>query len=84
MLCRGEQDALLHQAGGVTDARNIAAMSLDFEIVEIRAAEDNARVGWRGDQPEVAGNCRVKTNSDRFDGALDGRLASHELGVGCI
>jgi len=59
-------------------------MSLDFEIVEIRAAEDNARVGWRGDQPEVAGNCRVKTNSDRFDGALDGRLASHELGVGCI
>ena len=50
MLGGREQDALPHQAGGVADARHVAHVGLDFEIVEIDAAEHDARVGRRGQQ----------------------------------
>src|ERR1700730_7162456 len=37
MFGGGEQDALLHQARGVTDARHVAAVRLNFTIVEIHS-----------------------------------------------
>ena len=39
MLGGGNQNALPHQAGGVTDLGNVAAGGGNFKIVEIRAAE---------------------------------------------
>src|SRR5580704_12407162 len=83
MFSSGEQDALLHQARGVTDARHVAAVSLNFKIVEIHAAEDNARVGWCGIQADAAANGSMKTNSLGFDGALYSRLTRHNV-LRCI
>ena len=39
---------MLHQAGGVADARNVADVRFDLEIVEIGAAEDDPGVRRRG------------------------------------
>jgi hypothetical protein len=44
----GEEDALLHEAGGVTDAGDIVAVGFDGEIVEIYAAEDYAGIRGSG------------------------------------
>src|ERR1700746_3316601 len=63
MFSSREQDALLHQARCITDARHVAAMSFNFKIVEVHAAENNARVGWCGIQADAAGTGSVKTNS---------------------
>jgi hypothetical protein len=40
VLSGGEQDALLHEAGGVADASDVVAVGFDWEIVEVDAAED--------------------------------------------
>jgi hypothetical protein len=79
MFSSGEQDALLHQARGVTDARHVAAVSLNFKIVEIHAAEDNARVRRCGIQADVAANGGMKADSISFDGAFYSRLACHNV-----
>ncbi len=83
MFRGGEQDAFLHQARGVTDARHVAAMSLNFKIVEIHAAEDHAGVRWCRMQADAAANGSMKADSLGFDGALDGRLARHNV-LWCI
>ena len=48
MLGGGDQHALAHQAGGVADFGHIAANGGNFKVVQVRAAEDNARSGRRG------------------------------------
>jgi hypothetical protein len=58
-------------------------MSLNFKIVEIHSAEDNARIRWRRIQADAAANGGMKTNSVCFDRALDSRLARHNV-LGCI
>src|SRR5580704_16633290 len=78
-----EEDALLHQARGVTDARHVAAMRLNFKIVEIHAAENNAGIRWRRMQSDAAANGSMKTDSLGFDRALDGGLARHSV-LRCI
>ena len=59
----GEQHALLHQAGGVADPRDVAAVGLDFKVVQIHAAEDDARTGGRGNQANAARDGGVKANA---------------------
>ena len=54
MLGRGDQNALLHQTGGVADSGYIAADGLDFKTVEISAPEDDA--GIRGAGQDAEGN----------------------------
>jgi hypothetical protein len=44
VLGGGEEDTLLHEAGGVTNASDVMAMGFDGEIVEVNAAENDASV----------------------------------------
>jgi hypothetical protein len=67
----GEQDALLHKAGGIADTGNIVAVGFDWEIIEINAAEDDAGIRWSGQQTEVRVNTRVKTHTLSFGCAVD-------------
>src|SRR5580704_2811442 len=48
VLGGGDQHALFHQAGGITDAGDVAADGFDVEAVEIGAAEDDSGAGWSG------------------------------------
>ena len=50
MLCRRDEDALAHQAGGVGNFGDIAADGLDLEVVEVGAPEDDAGAGWGGEK----------------------------------
>ena len=74
MLSGGEEDALFHEAGGITDARDIVAVGLDRKIVEVYAAEDNAGVWRRGLKAELGMDAGVETHTLGFYGALDGGL----------
>jgi hypothetical protein len=42
VLGGGDEDALAHEAGGVTDFGDVAAGCWDFEVVKVGAAEDYA------------------------------------------
>jgi hypothetical protein len=53
VLGGGEQDTLLHEAGGVADARDIVAMGFDGKIVEVDAAEDDAGIRGSGLKTEL-------------------------------
>ncbi len=44
----GDEDALAHEAGGVGDLGDVAAVGGDLEVVEVGAAEDDAGAGGRG------------------------------------
>ena len=46
VLGGGEQDTLLHEAGGVADAGDVVAVGFDGEVVQVDAAEDDAGVRW--------------------------------------
>ena len=45
MLGGGDEDALAHETGGVGNLGHVAADGLDFEVVEVGAAEDDAGAG---------------------------------------
>jgi len=77
MLGRREQYTLLHQAGGVADARDVADVSLDLEIVEIHAAENDPSVRGSGHQTKMARDGSVKSDSINFDGSLNCELVGH-------
>ena len=53
MFGGGEQDALLHEAGGIADAGDVVAVGLDGEIVEVDATEDYAGIGRSGLKAEL-------------------------------
>jgi len=53
MFGGGEQDALLHEAGGIADAGDVVAVGLDGEIVEVDATEDYAGIGRSGLKAEI-------------------------------
>jgi len=67
----GEQDALLHKAGGVADASDVVAVGFDWEIIEINAAEDDAGIRGSGEETKVCVYTRVKTHTQGFDCAMD-------------
>ena len=71
MLGGGDEDALAHQAGGVGDFRDVAADSLDFEVVEIGAAEEDACAGRSRKKSKMNGGAAMKTDSRKWDAAGD-------------
>ena len=74
MLGGGEQDALLHEAGGVADAGDVVAVRFDWEIVEVDAAKDYAGIRGSGLKAEFSVNAGMETDSLGFDGAMDSGL----------
>lgn len=74
VLGGGEKDALLHEAGGVTDAGDVVAVSFNGEIVEVDAAEDDAGVWRRGLKAQLRVDASVETDAFGFDWTMDGGL----------
>ena len=71
MLGGGDQDALAHQAGGVGDLGDVAADGLDFEVVEIDAAEEDTSAGRGREKSQMNGGAAMKTDSRKWDAAGD-------------
>ena len=59
MLGGLNQHALAHETGCVADFGDIAAYGGDLEVVEVCAAEDDARAGRSGQQAHGHGRSRV-------------------------
>ena len=77
MLGGGDEHAFLHEAGGVTDAGDVADVGLDGEIVEVGAAENDSGVGRGRSEAEVTRNGGVQTNARGLYRALDCGLEGH-------
>jgi hypothetical protein len=74
VLGGGEQDALFHEAGGVTDAGDVVAVGFNGEIVEVDTAEDDAGIGGSGLKADFGVGARVETDALRFDQTMDSGL----------
>ena len=72
MLSGGEQNALLHKAGGVADASDIVALGFDGEIIEVDATEDDAGVRGSRLKTELGVDTGVEAHTFGFHGAMDG------------
>jgi hypothetical protein len=71
VLGGGEQDALLHEAGGVTNASDVVAMGFDGEVVKINAAENDAGIRRSGEETKVCVYTGVETHTQGLDCAMD-------------
>jgi len=71
VLGGGEQDALLHKAGGIADASDVVAMGFDGEVVKIDAAENDPGVRRSGEETKVRVDTGVETHTLSFDCAVD-------------
>jgi len=71
VLGGGEQDALLHKAGGVADASDVVAVGFNWEIIEINAAEDDAGIRRSGEETKVRVDTGVETHTQGLDCAMD-------------
>ena len=69
MLGGGDQHAFFHQAGGVAHLGDIAPGGLHLEVIEIGAAEDDARTRRGGHDAHAHRDAAVKSDA----GALHGR-----------
>jgi len=67
----GEQDTLLHEAGGIANASDVVAMGFDGEVVKINAAEDDAGIRGSGEETKVCVYTGVETHTLSFDCAVD-------------
>lgn len=67
VLGGGEQDALLHEAGGVADASDVVAVGFDGKVVEIDAAENDAGVGGSWEKTNVGVDAGVEADPLAFD-----------------
>jgi len=70
----GQEHAFFHQAGGVTDARDVLSMSFNGKIIEINATKDDARVCGSRNQTNFAADTRVETDTLDLDGLMNGSL----------
>lgn len=66
-----DEDALAHEGGGVGDARDIATRCGDFEVVQVRAAEDNAGASGCGDEAHGNGGAGVQTHTVKVQRGMD-------------
>ena len=67
MLGGGDENALAHEAGGVTDFGDVAADGGDFEVVEVGAAEDHAGSGGCRQETHAHGCAAVEANAGKFN-----------------
>ncbi len=63
MLGGGDEHTLAHDAGGVADLGYISARGRNLVVVQVGAAENNARSGRRGQQAHVHRGPAVETDS---------------------
>ena len=63
MLGGLNQDALAHEAGGVADPGHVATGGGNLKVVQIGAAEDDARAGRSGQQAQGNGRAGVQPHS---------------------
>lgn len=63
MLSRRDEYALPHQAGGIAYFGDIASRCRNLKIVEVRAAEDDARTGWSRKQPHQDRGAAMQANA---------------------
>jgi hypothetical protein len=52
MFCGGNENAFFLQAGGIANARYVAANGFNFKVIQVTAAEDNAGSRGRGQDSE--------------------------------
>ena len=74
VLGGGDEHALAHQRGGVADLGDVAAGGGDLEVVEVRAAEDDAGAGGSGNESERNLGAGVKADAAERERRLDGVL----------
>jgi hypothetical protein len=74
VLGGGEEDALLHEAGGVTNASDVVAVGFYREIVQIQAAENDASVRRSWLKTEFGVDARVEAHTLGFYGTMNCRL----------
>ena len=67
VLGGGDEDALTHEAGGVADFGDVAAGGVDFKVVEVGAAEDDAGTGGSRKQAHTHGSAAVKANAGKLN-----------------
>ena len=72
MLGGGYEHPLAHDAGGVADLGYVSARRRNFVIVQVGAAENNARSGRGGQQAHVHRRPAVETDSRELDHRRDG------------
>ena len=78
VLGGGDQHAFFHQAGGVTHLGDIAPGGLHLEVIEIGAAEDNARTRRGGHDAHVHRDPAVKTDAGTLHRRPDCLFKSQE------
>ena len=70
----GNQHALFHQAGGIADTGNVAAVGLDLEVIQIGSSKHNSRSG-RGRENLQAYRCAaVQSNATARHGRAESLL----------
>jgi hypothetical protein len=79
MLRSRNEHAVLHQAGGVAHARDVAARGFYLKVVQVSAAKDDPRAGLRRQQPHVYRCTAVQANAAEFHRRGDG-VFGMELG----
>jgi len=82
MLGGGEQDALLHKAGGIADASDVVAVGLNRKIVQVYAAENDAGIRGSGEKTKVSVHAGVETHTLGFNRAMDGGLKHGDTQIG--
>ena len=68
----GDQHALAHQAGGVADLGHVAADGGNLKVVQVSAAEDDARSGRSGQQAHGYRRARMEPAPRKFQGLCNG------------
>jgi len=66
MFSGGNQHALLHQTGGVADARDVPADGFDLKTVQINAVKHDARPRGCRQDSQVDGSAAVQTYPGAF------------------
>lgn len=81
MLCRRQQDALLHEAGGVTDAGDVVAVGFDRKIVEVNPTENDTCIRRSWLKAKLGVDAGMEAHTFSFYGALDGGLKHKAAGI---
>src|ERR1700681_3839051 len=84
MFCGGDEHALLHQAGGVTDAGHVASAGFDREAVQVGAMEYDSRSGIRGPNPQANRGAAMETHSCAGHSSTNCLLVCQEDGVSLL
>ena len=71
MFGGGNQHALPHQAGGITDARDVPPTGRYGEVIQVGADEDNAGRRGSGSDANFHRHAAVQANAGDLDRALD-------------